>query len=191
MAIPFQAMTLNATGEVVKYGYTDLTDDAIYDEAIHTISTVVEVLKLPAAKNHTKVSGGVFTEMTTAEKDAADVVHLSEIKLAKILEIDTKTMELIVAGFTYNAKTFSLSSNAQKKIIAWKIKADNGDNTSRTAATIGSLDTEILADGTAVSAFYNAAFDKVQSHIDSGETHRASVRAATDAAGVAAVADGR
>ncbi len=191
MSIPFQAMILNTTGEVVKYGYTDLTEDAVYDDSIHSISTVAEVLQLPAGQSYTKVFEGAFVEMTTAEKDAADVIHLAAIKSGKILEIDAKTVGLIAAGFTYNNKTFSLSDNAQKKVIAWKIKADNGDNASRTAATIDSMDTEVLADGAAVSAFYNAAFDEVQSHIDSGETLLASVRAATDKAGVDAVADNR
>ncbi len=191
MPVPFQVMTLNTTGEVVKYGYTDLLEDGVYDESIHTVSTVAEVLQLPAGQSYTKVFEGAFVEMTTAEKDAADVIHLSEIKSAKILEIDTKTDELIAAGFTYNSKTFSLSENARDKLLTWRIKADGGDETARTAPTMDSLDTELLADAAAVVAFTDAAFDKIQAHIDSGETLLASVRAATDKAGVGAVTDGR
>ncbi len=132
-------------------------------------------------------------EKSQADKDTADAdsANLGPMKADKYHKIDLRTMQLIAAGFTYNAKTFSLSDNAQKKIITWKIKADNGDETARTAVTIDNADTEILADAAEVSLFYDAAFDKVQDHIDSGEAVRASVRAATDVPAVGAVADNR
>ena len=116
------------------------------------------------------------------------VVDARRVKMA---QIDRKTIELISKGFVYSGKTFSLSNNAEKKLLTWRIKADGGDATARTAPTIDNSDTLALADAAAVIIFTDVAFNVIQGHIDTGEALRASVRTAADQTAIDAVADNR
>ncbi len=154
--------------------------------------------------SHTTTDVGSVTfwfDPSQAEQDAAGVAVLQALvdnydpmvdaRRVKMAQIDHKTIELISKGFVYSGKTFSLSDNAEKKLITWRIKADGGDATTRTAPTIDNGDTHTLIDAAAVIAFTDAAFDVIQGHIDTGEALRASVRAAADQDAIDAVADTR
>ena len=112
-----------------------------------------------------------------ADKDTADVdnVNLAPARTVAYDAIDLKTRQLIAAGHVFNAKTFSLSENAYKKLITWRIKADNGDDTARTEPTIDSTEILVLADAAEVITFTDSAFAAIQAHIDSGEALRAPV----------------
>lgn len=135
----------------------------------------------------------VVKEMTQAQKEVvdADAANLVPSQSAAYAAIDKRTGELITAGHTYNTKTYSLSENAQKKLIEWRIKADSGDETARTATTLDNTDTVVLVDAAAVIVFTDAAFSAIQVHLDSGDALRAQVRAATNISAVEAVDDNR
>lgn len=128
-----------------------------------------------------------------ADKDTADAdsANVAPARTARYEAIDLRTGQLIAAGHVYNNKTYSLSENAQKKLIAWRIKADGGDETARQEPTIDNSEVMTLANAAVVITFTDSAFDAIQAHIDSGEALRASVRAATTVPDIKAVADNR
>lgn len=71
------AVTDNATGAVLKYGYTDFIGD--YDPATQTIVALAEE-SLPVTGvplYYQKIVSGLFVEMTDAEKEAVDAAGIS------------------------------------------------------------------------------------------------------------------
>lgn len=75
----YNAVTDNATGSVLKYGYCDFTGN--YDAGTQSQVALVEGAIPPAgvAVYYCKVVAGVFTEMTNEEKAAVDAAFLSDI----------------------------------------------------------------------------------------------------------------
>jgi hypothetical protein len=136
-----------------------------------------------------KITGDAVSEMSAAEKDAA---CLSDVKAAKCAAIDARTDELITAGFTYNAKTFSLSQEAQARLTGINQVRDDAAVTYPVVwNTIDDGATESLADAAAVLAFYLTALGTYRGHVDGGTTLKDQVRAAATVAAVEAITDSR
>jgi len=110
----------------------------------------------------------------------------------KIKEIDGRTGELIGDGFVYGCKVFSLSGNAQRKMIGtheikdhpalvypveWNTKDD-----------LGSV---LLSDAAELDAFYLTGLGTMRARIDSGTLLKRDVRNAVTKAEVHAVVDNR
>lgn len=118
------------------------------------------------------------------------VQSLALAKQAKCKEIDTRTDELVGAGFTFGAKQFSLSLSAQLTLIGARLSKtdltypvewntiDDGDKHS--IANFGELDT-----------FFLTALGTVRAHLDSGTSLKDQCRAATTIAELDAVVDNR
>ena len=135
--------------------------------------------------------------LSQAEKTALDSIiaahsYLNRAKSIKFGAIDDKTSALIGAGFTFSSKQFSLSVEAQCRIIGihqvrddaavtypikWNTKSDN--------------DYLELADSATVHNFYLTALGTYRAHVDSGTTLKDEVRAATTVTAVDAIVDNR
>ena len=119
-----------------------------------------------------------------------DLTNLAEYKTYKYNSIDLRSGELIAQGFVYNAKTFSMSANAQNNLLGTIIKKDvltypfawnTKDNS----------ETYQIADATDMDAFFMTALGTKKAHQDSGSALKALVTAATTVAEVEAVVDAR
>lgn len=105
-------------------------------------------------------------------------------------EIDNRTGELILEGFTYDSRVFSSSENAQRNLLGvfvaqasleyplpWNVKDDS--------------ETYNLADAAAVTAFFNAALVAKKGHQDDGTTLKGQIRDAVDRAAAELIIDNR
>ena len=136
-----------------------------------------------------KITGDVVTEMSSAEKDAAE---LPSVKNAKCAAIDTRTAELIDQGFSYSSKTFSLSLASQSMLEgSYPVKNHVSLTYPIVWNTIDDLDTISLADATDLENFYLTALGTFRARRDSGTTLKDQVRAASTIAAVDAVVDSR
>ncbi len=135
------------------------------------------------------VDGSEVREMTAAEKDSG---HLSAHKAEKCAAIDAKTDELIAQGFVYSDKTFSLSANAQKRIMGiHQVRDDASLSYPVKWNTIDDADALELADSAAVHSFYLTALGTYRGHVDGGTSLKDQVRAASTVAAVDAITDSR
>lgn len=133
------------------------------------------------------------TEMTQPEKDTVENVPstLASTKLIRYGEIDSKTGSLIAVGFAFDGKTFSLSGNAQKKILATETAdVHNWITYPHDMAAIDN-DKHILLDSVETKNFVKAAWDHVATQIQSGLILKKSIFDAVDKAAVDAVVDTR
>jgi hypothetical protein len=119
-------------------------------------------------------------------------VTLDDYKTLRYHDVDTRTSELISQGFTYQAKVFSLSPNAQTNILAL-------DNTRDDPAlsypikynTIDDLDSYDVIDATDLHNMYLTALATKKGHVDSGTVLKTSIRNAATKADVDAIIDNR
>jgi len=119
-------------------------------------------------------------------------VSLSEYKQTKTDAIDDRSEELILAGYTYASKQFSLSSNAQTNILAMDTnRVDPAITYPITFNTIDDQDTYDVANATDMHGMFLTALGTKKAILDSGTALKNSVRAAVDKAGVDAVVDNR
>ena len=131
-----------------------------------------------------KHSAGSIVEMTDTEKGEP----LAAYKQNRYNEIDLKTGALIIAGFTYDSKTFSLSINAQTN---WNtLKDQESEFTWPVDVTTIDNDTYSLVQAN-LGAFWTAGKDAVKGHLDSGRTLKKSVFDAADKVAIDAVVDTR
>jgi len=136
-----------------------------------------------------KIIGDVVSEMSSAEKDTAD---LTNVKAAKFEAIDLKTGELIAVGFTYSGKVFSLSIEAQAKMIgAHQLKDDPAFTYPVTWGTLTDDSSVVLDDASDLHNFYLTGVGTIRVHLDGATPLKASVAAATTIGAVDAVVDPR
>ena len=115
-------------------------------------------------------------------------VNLSEYKQVKYEAIDLKTGSLIIVGFVYDSKTFSLSANAQSN---WNVLKDEEPEFTW-PVEISTIDNDTYSLTAAnLDAFWNAGKDAIKDHLDSGRAYKKSVYDAVDKAAVDAVVDTR
>lgn len=135
---------------------------------------------------------GYVEEMTQAEKDAVDDDDLPTLKAKRYAEIDARTNELIAQGFTFDGYVFSLSQNAQVRLmginqvrsrpeIQYPIKWNNKNDT----LALDIVDEDELLD------MFMTAFDTYRDHVDSGTDLKDLIRDAEDADAVNAIVDNR
>lgn len=123
------------------------------------------------------------------------VENLDEIKTAKYAEIDKRTRELIQQGFEFPAASgnfFSLSRAAQSNLHKLQLlKDDPATVYPRIWTRKNDSGIHSIPGATGANAFYTKAVGTIDGHRDSGRTLKDSVRAAVDAAAVAAIIDTR
>jgi len=118
-----------------------------------------------------------------------DLSVLSDLKIFRNKEIDTRTEELIALGYTYDSKQFSLSLNAQTNLIG----LDNVRTELTYPITYSTIDDSSysVVDAATIHAMYLTALGTKKAHLDSGRVLRDSINAAVDIAAVNAIIDNR
>ena len=82
----FNAVTLDATLQVTKYGTSDFETDGTFNNATETYHTDVGPLIPNVPLKYTKVSSGVLAEMTDPEKAVVDASELDKSEKENISE---------------------------------------------------------------------------------------------------------
>jgi hypothetical protein len=117
-------------------------------------------------------------------------LDLAVLKTASTNAIDSKTDDLIAQGFTFQSLTFSLSTEAQQKLMIIQNLATM--NVLDPVTPLSTLDNHLYdlqrADA---PAFVAAAYTRLSSLLTTGSTLKGSIMAATDEAAVNAVVDSR
>jgi hypothetical protein len=140
------------------------------------------------------------TTLTPLEVTALDsvvsshkaITSIQRYKNKKIAAIDERTGELIRMGFSYGGKIFSLSDNAQRKMIGTHEVKDHPALVYPVEwNTKDDLDSVLLSNAAELDAFYLTGLGTMRAHIDSGTTLKRDVRSATTLAEVQAVVDAR
>ena len=117
---------------------------------------------------------------------------LAEYKELRYKEIDNRTMELILDGFNYLGKVFSLSQNAQINILGLDETRDDPALTYPiTYNTLDDLDTYLVTDATDLHTMYLTALGTKKAVVDSGSNLKALVRDSIDANSVLLIVDNR
>lgn len=95
-------VTLDSTGQVIRYGTSDFFNDGTFDGGTQTFHTNVGKQIEGVPLKHTKVSGGVLTEMTAPEKAAVDATTSPDIITARTLrERDSGAYSVSQTGAAY------------------------------------------------------------------------------------------
>ena len=124
--------------------------------------------------------------------DSHTIDALAEAKLVKIAAIDSRTDQLIANGFTYSGVQFSLSANAQMKMVGThEVKDDPALVYPLRWNSLDDSDYVDLPDAAALHAFYLTGLGTMRVLVDGGTVLKDAVRAATTIAEVDAVVDNR
>jgi len=138
----------------------------------------------------TGATGDAIEPGTPFRVVAAASLELEDAKAEKIRLIDARTDELIDDGFEYEEQMFSLSEQAQLKLLGafsgaamlpYPVEWNNIDDTG----------TVMLVDVAEVQAFYGTAMATVEHHLATGTALKNAVNACTNVAQVAAIIDNR
>jgi len=130
-----------------------------------------------------------FTGGVSFNKAQLDAVWLTILKTECKVEIDLRTQELILGGFAFNGKLFSLSSNAQ---MNWTALNSVRDALTYPQAVSTSDDGEYqFADAIELNAFAMTALGTAGFHYSSGRTLKVSIDAAVDEVAINAIIDTR
>lgn len=189
-----RAVTLDTTGQVLCWGYSDLV--AAAGQTQHTITGPQAP---PAEDKYTKVIAGVFTAMSAAEKTAVDDRIAATLEAAKVIrrrEVNQRTGELVDAGFTFDDgngdKTYSMSLNAQSRaegvyqlqsnpLFTWPVDWPTSDDAYYAS----------FADWAAFEPFHLAMAAALRVVVGSAKSLREAISAAATFAELAAVVDER
>lgn len=132
------------------------------------------------------------TTLATTVSAHRSTALLPSVKAKKLAAIDGRTRELIAEGFTYSATVFSLSLEAQAKMLAaFQTRNDAGYVYPEVWNSIDDTSEVSLADAPAIKALVKAGHVARRGHLDSGTALKQQVRAAADVAAVLAVTDTR
>lgn len=119
-----------------------------------------------------------------------DEETLSQMKLRRYNEVDKKTGELIVAGFTYLGELFSMSYNAQINLLG--LNSSKDDLTYPIKYNAKDDSTHILLNNASeVSSMYLSALADKKSKQDSGTDLKISIESASTKSEVEAIIDNR
>jgi len=161
------------------------TDDWIIDPDMSGVNGVLN--------KYWKIVGDNISEMNQAEKNAVDdLTPLSEYKHIRYVEIDDKTEELILTGYTFAGKQFSLSANAQTNILALYTTKDH-PAISYPISYNTKDDEEVfnIPDASTLEGMYLTALGTKKAYLDSGTSIKEAIRAAITKAEVDAIIDPR
>ena len=125
-------------------------------------------------------------------KEKLPGLNLEEYKTCRYKEIDDRTGQLVLNGFSYASKVFSLSINAQINIEALNSSRNNPALTYPISySTLDDGAHYDVVDATDLHNMYLTALATKKSHVDTGTALKDSIPAAVDEAAVSAVIDNR
>jgi hypothetical protein len=163
------------------------------DGWVHVVSSA-EPTVCPNDSGHTLRAGSaaVIQQDIYINDGTPTELTLDEYKELRYHEIDTRTSEIVLLGFTYQSKVFSLSQNAQINLLALDETRDDPALTYPIIYnTIDDLDSYTVADSTDLHTMYLTALATKKGTVDSGTTLKTSIRNATTQAEVDAIIDNR
>lgn len=136
-------------------------------------------------------NGDYSAEGTPVVSDEA-VFDLSALRNEKFKQIDARTTELILSGFTHNDKVFSTSQGAQNKWSAIMTLLSLGQVTfPLEVSTKDDTEPYLIQDATELATMYGTMVETGKVHHDSGEALKAQVRSASTVAEVQVIIDPR
>jgi hypothetical protein len=171
---------------IKKYRIKCLTDNKNEDVIANSPPTVCPVNAAHSVDSNgvgclekdVKVNDGTLKDLTFAD-----------YKQLRYTELDAQTDVLLLSGFTYDTKQFSLSLNAQTNWTG--LKTNTSDFTWPVeVSTLTEGENYNLANADVV-AFWNAGKDRLQAVLDGGRAKKAAILAAVDEAAVDAIIDDR
>jgi hypothetical protein len=157
-----------------------------YDEA-DTPQEYDFVATAPHGSDSDALDCEIVKVLHNAGRQEFDLAYLKSCKLARI---DARTDELVLNGFVYGGKTFSLEPDAKTLWLGMVVAKDMLTYPVR-CNTVDDEDYVDLVDADAIVAFYATAMGMVKALEDSGTVLKDQVRAATTMAEVEAVEDNR
>lgn len=140
------------------------------------------------------------TEPTEVEKtqilnyydNIQEIDWLEAYKLQKLEIINSKTAEMIEAGYTYNGLQFSLSDRAQTNILAlYSTKDDPILSYPIKFNTIDDLNTFDAVNASEIANMYYSALATKKGYLDSGTVLKEQIRNATTKTEVDSISDNR
>lgn len=147
------------------------------------------------------VSGATASSQTYHRHESGDGTELAHYSEQGGLElhrdrkneaIDARTDELIALGFSFAGKQFSLSRNAQLRLVGINQERANAAVTYPVRwNTIADDEVYEIADADEFESFYLTAMGTYRGHVDSGTVIKDAVRAATTISEIDAVQDTR
>lgn len=176
------------------YVKSEVSVDLLKEEILAASLTDLEGATFNEPNNliiHTLNDYSVADKTTLDNVVTAHEGQLYNNKSEKNKQIDRKTQRLILSGFTYASKTFSLSPSAQINWIGLKQSADSGFLTYPVpVTTLGDQEHELL-NAADVTAFYATGLSVIQGHLNSGRDLKVQVNAASNQTELDAVVDNR
>jgi hypothetical protein len=139
----------------------------------------------------------ILSEATEAQIDAVVNAHqgpdsLDCYKAEKFAKIDAKTSELIASGFQFAGKVFSLSVNAQMKMMGInQIRSEPEVEYPIHWNTKDDMDYYDVSNANEMRAFYLTGVGTYRAHVDIGSSLKDQVRIATSKTEVDAIVDPR
>ncbi len=165
------------------------------DSKYEYVIASTEPTQCPINSGHAVRSGSVsLSEPDILVNDGTPKeLTLADYKKLRLNEIDNRTQELILQGFSFGSpvETFSLSEPAQTNWIGLKQAADAGMITFPTSVSTKDDGEYSIADAAELANFYGAGLAAKKSHLDSGRSLKISINSAADEAAVDAVVDSR
>jgi hypothetical protein len=105
---------------------------------------------------------------------------LSELKTRRIMEIDTKTQQIISLGFNFDGKTFSLSAPAQTNWTNLKANADLLNSLNFFPIIISTINSEQYSlTYPNVTPFWMSGFGVISTTYKSGSDYKVAILQAT------------
>ena len=125
-------------------------------------------------------------------KDYIKALDFQEYKALRFKEIDERTGELVLNGFSYAGKVFSMSMNAQINIEALNSSRNDPAITYPIEySTLDDNDNYFVQDATDIHNMYLTALGTKKSYVDSGTVLKDAIRAAINAVEVSQIIDNR
>lgn len=188
-----------ATGDLIRAGYADFTNDQDYDPTIHGHRMDVPEPGFVRDHHFGGPEDGRYHRWTGSEWT---IIIPDEVQIARNVKyalIDTKTQELIALGFSHAGKNFSLSANAQRywtglflSVIGGLVTdSDTPPTFPMEINTVDDQDTHDVLSVAEVTLIYGTMLVTVKGTIGSGTTLKDAVRAALTVEAVEAIADPR
>lgn len=161
---------------------------------IENCNAVLNFKSINVLGDNFQIIGASVTDENLLNTTVANHEHISlnEYKEQRFTEIDEKTKELILQGFLYNGKVFSLSLNAQINIEALhSSRLDSLLTYPITYNTLNDLEVYNIPDADDLHLMYFTALGTKKSYVDSGTGLKNSIREAQTISELEEIIDNR
>jgi len=186
------AVTDTALGYVKRHGWCDFLADGGFDALTETQAALNDETLPPAGVllRYVKVVAGAFVEMDAGEKATVDAALLGELKVAKAIEFDTHTQEILAAGVEFPPASGNFYGITPSDLLAVQVQRDVGIYPFLVVA-IGYTGAIAVNDAAEANALLVSARAKLRDVTQAGADLLELIRAAPDKATLDAIVDPR